>query len=129
MITTFTLGHGIDFLPHITFIILFTTLAFTFALLQPYKYRTANVFGVALNALYVSAVALLLLSQVNVHNTTVAAAILTPLLVLLTLPHCVFYGYIAYRLGKLFKHYCCKTQKVEDSVDKSLPLLTSVETS
>ena len=125
LITARNLGYKIELLPHIIFIILFTALAVTCSLLQPYKYRTANISGVALNALYVSAIALLLLNQSNVHNTTVVA-ILTSLL--LSLPHCVFYGYIVYRLGKQFKMFCCNTQEMEDSVNEQLPLLRSVET-
>ena len=119
-----TLGYKIEFLSHITFIILFTALAFTCALLQPYKCRTANISGVALNAIYVSAVALLLLGQNNVNNTTVVAVLIS---LLLSLPHCFFCGYIVCKLGKWFKQCCYKTQEMEDSVEEQLPLLRSVE--
>ena len=101
MITVVSLAQKTDLLPHVTFIILFTALSFTCALLKPYKHRTANISGVALPAIYVSSIALGALQLNNAQNN---ATVLILNSLLLSLPHCVFYGYIVYRLGKLFKH-------------------------
>jgi len=120
-----TRHYRTELLPYITFIILFTALAFICAVLQPYKCRTTNISGVALPALYVSAVALLLLGHINFQYGTVVAVLNN---LLLSLPHCVFYGYIVCRLGKWFKQCCCKTWEMEDSVEEQRSLLRSVET-
>ena len=107
-----------SFLIHTTLIIVFNTLTIACALLRPYKYRTANISGVTLPAICSSVTALLILSVVNVHRTITIVSICA---FLLCLPHCVFYGYIVYRFGKLLKQYCCKTREMEDSVDERLP--------
>ena len=125
MITTTAQQYRTELLPYITFIILFTALAFICAVLQPYKCRTANISGVALNALYVSAVALLILGRINFQNSTVLVVLNN---LLLSLPHCVFYGYIVCKLRKWFKQCCCKTREMEDSVEEQRSLLRSVET-
>ena len=107
------------FLLRIIFTILFNILSVACALLRPYKHRTANISGVTLPAIFSSIVVLLVLAPTNFHST-IAAPILIIIIVLVSLPHCVFYGYIVYRMGKLLKQYCCKTQEVEESEDERL---------
>ena len=106
------------FLTYTTFIIIFYTLTIACALLRPYKHRTANFSGVILPAIFSSVTALLILSVITVHRPITVA---NTCAFLLSLPHCVFYGYIVYRLGKLLKQYCCKTREMENSVDEQLP--------
>ena len=96
------------FLASITFTIVFITFSVLCALLRPYKHGTANTSGMVLPALMASILALNVLLLSNTHdNTTVIIACL----LLFIIPHCVFYGYIVYRLGK---QYCCKTQEVDE---------------
>ena len=109
------------FLTLTMFIIIFNTFSVACALLRPYKHRTANISGVILPAICSSALALTYLSQISVHSMATVASLVCAFL--LSFPHCVFCGYIVYRLGKLLKQYCCKTQEMEDSVDERLPCM------
>ena len=109
-ITVRTLAKINEPLPGVTFIILHTALTVACALLKPYKHRTANISGVALPAIYVIATSLTFLATNNAENN---AKGLILLFLVLSLPHWVFYGYIVYRLGKLFKQYCCMAQDME----------------
>ena len=101
-------------------LILFIMLTVVAALLKPYKLSIANRSAVAVSATFALSVTLYLsqysFPSIYVHTTVV---ILSGFL--LCLPHCVFYGYIVYRLGKLLKQYCCKTREMEGSVDEQLP--------
>ena len=107
-VTTRALETGERFLIYTTFIIIFNALSVACALLRPYKHRAANISGVILPSICSSASALVILSQISVHSMTTFASKICGFL--LSLPHCVFYGYIVYRLGKLLKQYCCKTR-------------------
>ena len=118
-ITTRALETGNRFLTPTTFIIISTALSVACALLRPYKHRTANISGVTLPAICSSVCALFILSRISVHSVTMVASILY--IFLLCVPHCVLYGYIVYRLGKLLKQYCCKAREMEDSVDEQVP--------
>ena len=80
-----------------TLFIVFTVL---FAAMRPYKHTAANVSGVAMLA----AMALLMFSiQLFLSHKKVAFIMMT---VILGLPHCVFYSYLVYQLGKLAKQRC-----------------------
>ena len=95
----FTLQHLETFIPSV-YIILFIVFTVLFAAMRPYKHSAANVSGVALLA----AMALLLFSiQLFLTHKKVA---FTMVAVILGLPHCVFYSYLVYQLGKLGKQYC-----------------------
>ena len=118
-------GTGEQFVILSTFIIISNAFSVAFALLRPYKHRTANISGVTLPAIFCSAIALLLISG-NIRTTSIGGNIACGLL--LSLPHCVFYGYIVYRLGKLLKQYCCKTREMEGSVDERLPCMPANNT-
>ena len=119
-ITARALETGKRFLTLMIFIIISNAFSVAFALLKPYKHRTANISAVTLPAIFSSAIALLVISG-DVHSSSIVGNIACGLL--LSLPHCVLYGYIVYRLGKLLKQYCCKTQEMEDSVDERLPCM------
>ena len=119
-ITTRVLSTRNRFLTFITFVIIFNALSVACALLRPYKHRAANISGVTLPAICSSAIALEL--SFTGDSTSIVGNIACRLI--LSLPHCVFYGYIVYRLGKLLKQYCCKTrQNLEDSVDERVPCM------
>ena len=105
-ITAGAVATGNQFLTPTAFIIVFNVLTIACALLRPCRLRTANISGVVLPVICSSAVALAMSSPTNVHSTTIVAVIAYGFI--LSLPHCVFYGYIVYRLGKLLKQYCCK---------------------
>ena len=107
-----------QFLMFMTFIIIFNALSVACALLRPYKHRTANISGVLLPAICSSALALVYQYQFSVHSMATVASLVC--IFLISLPHCVFCGYIVYRLGKLLKQYCCKTQEMEQSVEERL---------
>ena len=95
----FTLQHLEHFIisVSITLFIVFTVL---FAAMRPYKHSAANISGVALLA----AMALLMFSiQLFLSDKKVGFIMLT---VILGLPHCVFYSYLVYQLGKLAKQRC-----------------------
>ena len=106
------------FLKFMPFIIIFNALTVACALLRPYKHRTANISGVLLPAICSSALASVYQYQISVHSMATVASLVC--VFLLSLPHCVFCGYIVYRLGKLLKQYCCKTREMEESVDELL---------
>ena len=91
-----------------------TALTLLCAALRPYKHTMANISAVAL----LSLMALLGSSFIFVVSNTFFMAIM--LIFLLSLPHCVFYGYIVCRLRKIAKQYCC--QPSED--DEQRPLRT-----
>ena len=98
-------------------VVLFIALSVTGALLRPYKHKAANISVVVLPAMLASVIAFFAAPKSKSSSTLIAAI----LFVIFSLPHCVFYGYIVYRLGKLLKQYCCKTREMEDSVDEQLP--------
>ena len=125
-ITTRALEAGERFLASTAFIIIFNALSVAFAVLRPYKHRTANISGVTLPAIFSSAIALFLSFFGVVHTTSIVGTIACGLM--LSLPHCVFYGYIVYRLGKLLKQHCCKTREMEDNVDERLPCMPANNT-
>ena len=82
---------------YITLFIVFTVL---FAAMRPYKHSAANVSGVALLA----AMTLLFFSlQLFLSHNRFS---LIMIFVILGLPHCVFYSYLVYQLGKLTKQRC-----------------------
>jgi len=98
-------------------VVLFIALSVTGALLRPYKHKAANISVVVLPAMLASVIAFFVAPKSRSSSTLIAAI----LFVILSLPHCVFYGYIVYRLGKLLKQYCCKTREIDGSVDEQLP--------
>ena len=85
-----------------TSIIMLVVLSVAFAVIRPYKLEIANHSAVSLAALLAVYAALLLYSDTAIipkkYGVIVAGV------VLLSLPHFVFYGYVLYQLGKLFKH-------------------------
>ena len=95
----------------------FIAVTAAFALLKPYKHTVANSSAVIISTIFALVIALYVVFYSH-HNNTITVAFLIALL--LSLPHCVFYGYTVYRLGKLLKQYCCKTRKMEDGVDERL---------
>ena len=96
--------------PSVTFTLLFIALTVVCALLRPYKHRAANVSGVTIPATLASVLALVMFFLGNIQRTTSVFVIGC---ILLSLPHCVFYGYIVYRLWKLLKQYCYEKQQME----------------
>ena len=68
------------------------------AVLRPYKSEVANHSVVTLLALMIVCYTLL-----NVFDSATTHTIIIVFIALLSLPHCVFYGYVVYRLGKLLK--------------------------
>ena len=83
-------------------IIEFIVLSIAFAVVRPYKLEVANHSMVCLAALCAVHAALLLTfdtATVNRSNIVITAGV-----VLLSLPHVVFYGYVVYRLGYSLKH-------------------------
>ena len=82
-------------------IVSFIVLSIGFAIIRPYTSKVANHSGVCLTALLAVYFALLLnldTAAVPQNNGIIVAGV-----VLLSLPHFVFYGYVVYRLGKFFK--------------------------
>ena len=94
-----TLHHIEPFIPSVC-ITLFIVLTVLCAAMRPYKYTAANISGVALLAILV----LLAFSfQLFLSHNKFA---LIMMIVILGLPHCVFYSYLVYQLGKLAKQRC-----------------------
>ena len=94
-----TLQHIEFFTPSVytTLFIVFTVLC---AAMRPYKHTAANLSGVALLAIP----ALLIFSfQLFLSHNKFA---LIMMIATLALPHCVFYSYLVYQLGKLAKQRC-----------------------
>ena len=120
-ITTFALYVRSMILPSLVSIVFFFVLTVACALLKPYKHGTANMSGVILPAILGSTAVNIAVLEIFKSNTIMTCVTLVIICVTLSLPHCVFYGYIVYRLGKLLKQYCCKTREMEDSVDERLP--------
>ena len=91
-------SHVIEWQIYIT---MFIVLCVTVAVIRPYKSEIANYSGVCLTALCALYFALLMnfeVADVSMKNSIIIASI-----VVLILPHIVFYGYVLYRLGKLLK--------------------------
>ena len=96
----------------------FIALTAVFGLLKPYKHNVANNSGIAFFTIF-ALVTALYVAFYSYHDKNTTVVFLIGLL--LCLPHCVFYGYSVYRLGKLFKQYCCKAREMEGSMDERLP--------
>ena len=79
---------------------LFIVLTVPCAAMRPYKHTAANISGVALLAI----LALLAFSFQLFLSHNKFAVILN--IATLALPHCVFYSYLVYQLGKLAKQRC-----------------------
>ena len=95
----FTLQHSLTLIISV-YIILFIVFTVLFAAMRPYKHTAANVSGVSLLA----TVALLFFSfQLILFQKHFAIIMMA---VILGLPHCVFYSYLVYQLGKLAKQRC-----------------------
>ena len=90
------LRNMITFLPSL-YITLFIILAILFAAMRPYRHTAANISLVALLA--IMALLNYYFQQINSHNRFSLIVIS----VTLGLPHCVFYSYLVYQLGKLAK--------------------------
>ena len=103
------------FLVSTTFTIVFITFSVLCALLRPYKHKTANISGVALPALMASGLALSVLIPSNTGDNITVTIVCC---FLLSIPHCVFYGYIVYKLGK---QYCCKMRQMVEDLYERLP--------
>ena len=83
------------------FIAIFIVLTVTFAVMRPYKSEVANHSGVCLYAIFaVYCVISLNFDTATAHERN---SVIVTSIVLLNLPHIVFYGYVVYRLGKLIK--------------------------
>ena len=82
-------------------ITMFIVLTVTFAVVKPYKSEVANNSGVCFCAIFAVYGAISLnfdTATAHEQNSVIIATI-----VLLNLPHIVFYGYVVYRVGKLLK--------------------------
>ena len=97
------------------FFMFFTALTVLCAALRPYKHTVANISAVAL----LSLLALIASTFIFVVSNTLFVVIM--LIFLISLPHCVFYCYITYRLGKIAKQYCCQPRD-EEADDEQRPL-------
>ena len=97
------------------FVVFFTALTLLCAALRPYKHTMDNISAVAL----LSLMTLLASSFIFVVSNTFFVAIM--LIFLLSLPHCVFCGYIVCRLRKIAKQYCCQPSEDEED-DEQRPL-------
>ena len=82
-------------------ITVFIVLSVTFAVVKPYKSEVANHSGVCLCAI------LAVYGAISLNFDTATAheqnSVIIATIILLNLPHIVFYGYVVYRLGKLLK--------------------------
>ena len=118
VIAAIAVSSSNHFLVIITFTIVFIAFSVLCALLRPYKHRIANTSGVVLPAVMASVLALSVLIPSNTHDNI---PVIIVCCFLLTIPHCVFYGYTVYRLGK---QYFCKIQEVEEHLNERLPCNT-----
>ena len=89
-----------DLLKCLAYTALLIALTVLYAVVRPYKHTSANISGVALLA----NMALFLLSLQLVLKSALFG--LMVMAVILVLPHCVFYSYLVYQLGKLVKQHC-----------------------
>ena len=80
-------------------IILMIALSVAIAVLRPYKSEAANHSGVTVFAVLAACATL----YISILTATLNTNIIIVSIALLSLPHCVFYGYVVYRLGKLLK--------------------------
>ena len=81
--------------------IIFIVLSVACAVTRPYKSAVANHSGMCLAALL--AVCFALFVNLDTAAVSVKNGIIVMIVVLLILPHIVFYGYVVYRLGKWLK--------------------------
>ena len=81
----------------------FAILAFLCTLLQPYKENVSN----ALTSGILLIASMLLAVAVDIFDNQQREAVKVIMTVLLLIPHCVFWGYIAYRLANTAVKRCC----------------------
>ena len=97
-------------------IVAMITLCVAFAVLRPYKSNIANITGLTLFALLALATTLNISLLVIERHRVVCVAII---MAVVSLPHCVFYGYVVYRLYKKSNHF--KSTLREWSCLKNVP--------
>ena len=83
-------------------IVAMITLSVAFAVLRPYKSNIANITGLTLFALLALAATLNISLLLIMRHRVVCVAIV---LVVVSIPHCVFYGCVVYRLYKRSTHF------------------------
>ena len=117
----------ISFSEKIFFLSLATTLSIGCVVFQPYKHRAANTSGTIL--LVISVISAGLFAILDTYKFSTEMALLC--IAVVTLPHCVFYGYGIYRLAKWLKQ-CTTTVHGEDGIlcrllkEREYKLLNSV---
>lgn len=82
---------------------------------EPYKHRAANISGTVL--LFILTIAAGVGAILDIYRFSTGTALLC--IAVLTLPHCMFYGYGIYWLVKWFKH-CATTENGEEGFPCSL---------
>ena len=98
-------------------IVALITLSVAFAVLRPYKSNIANITGLTLFALLALAATLSISLLVIERHRVVCIAIIVAVI---SIPHCVFYGCVVYRLYKKLNHFkralrewCCLQEEEE----------------
>ena len=81
----------------------FSILAFLCALFQPYKENVSNALTIGILLI----ASMLLAVAVGMFDNQQREAVKVIMTVLLLIPHCVFWGYIAYRLANAVVKRCC----------------------
>ena len=83
-------------------IVVLITLCIVNAVLRPFKSNIANITGLTLPGLLALAATLNMSLVATVRHRVVYATII---MVVVSIPHCVFYGYIVHRLYKKSNHF------------------------
>ena len=99
--------------------IFFSIVAFLCTLLQPYKARLANAFTTGL----LITLSILIAIAAAVYDETKSAIVEIWVFFLSVVPHCVFWGYIVWRMVKILGSYCCKNQRLRFDGERESLLL------
>ena len=92
-------------------LIVFTAFSMACVVFQPYKHRAANISGTILPIIFTIAGGMYITLDVYKFSTEMALLCIA----VVTLPHCVFYGYGIYRLAKWLKQ-CTTTVHGEEGI-------------
>ena len=107
--------NNISFPWSITFPLLALITSIACAVFQPYKHRAANISGTILSIIFIITGGLYFIVDAYTYSSGMALLGITAA----TYPHCVFYGYGIYRLGKWLKH-CTTTTHGDEGVLRRL---------
>ena len=110
LVSTFNMGFPL-ITTHFASLTMYTAMSIACVVFQPYKHRAANISGTILPIIFILTGGMYIILDVYEFSTEMVFLCIA----VVTLPHCVFYGYGIYRLAKWFKQ-CTTTVHGEEGI-------------